>query len=68
MTTTNQIESLLEAAKTNGIAKISTCDHYNWDTKLHDDMLILRRKQLPDYSITYNINYGVWDWTIIYCA
>lgn len=65
---TTQIQNLLNEAKLKGIAKVSTCDAPNWDRKLHDDLLIYRRRNPQDYSITYTINWGVWDWVIIYCG
>ncbi len=49
-----------------GIYKFSTCDHYNWDTRQHAEMIKLKHSSyLQGYRLTYQINFGVHDWTII---
>jgi hypothetical protein len=45
--------------------KVSTCDHYNWDTKLHRDFPAIAEKlREKGLKVTSQVNFGVTDWYI----
>lgn len=55
-----------ECDKYGGHTKESTCDHYNWDRKLHQFMpQIATKLRTMGYIVTSTVNWGVTDWSIV---
>lgn len=47
--------------------EVSTCDHYNWDRKLHENFeSIADELRANGFNVTSTVNFGVTDWIITF--
>lgn len=58
-------EKLLSQIEGKEYITFSTCDFKNWDKDEHYSALKLAGEWPEGYTLSYKINYGVHDWTLL---
>lgn len=65
MATINLKEQLLKAIGEKNYYTFSTCNYPNWNREEHFEALRLKGQWPEGYNLSYQINHGVHDWTLL---